>query len=404
MVAGVATVESITNPDRMFEEAGIKVVLGKVVQADPVNKTLRLEDGATMAFDKLILAMGACQMIPPMAGTSLKGVFTLRTTADAEHIRDYLEGEKPRKLVFIGAGYTNLETASLLMTAKPDYYTFTIIELMQYPLPLMLDRDLAMGVQDYLAGKGLQMKMGEKAAKILGENGRVSGVELASGEQIPADFVLIAVGATPNLELAKQLNLAVGKFGIRVNEFLETSHPDILAGGDCVEKTHFITKEPIPGMLRGPAVIQGRLMAKRLAGHAIPFPGVLNNSAVRIFDKYFASVGLTEDAARQEGFESIVTSTGSRSKHGMIPGVKPWTLKLVFDRKTQKLLGGQIVSDSEAPVKEIDTINALILGGKTIPDLTVLMCAGTPDCSSEPSLEPITLCAEQALQKLSLSN
>lgn len=84
----------------------------------------------------------------------------------------------------------------------------------------------------------------------------------------------------------------------------------------------------------------------------------------------------------------------------MIPGVKPWTLKLVFDRQTQKLLGGQITSDSEAPVKEVDTINALILGEKTISDLTVLMCAGTPDCSSEPSLEPIAICAEQALQKV----
>ena len=84
----------------------------------------------------------------------------------------------------------------------------------------------------------------------------------------------------------------------------------------------------------------------------------------------------------------------------MIPGVKPWTLKLVFDRQTQKLLGGQIASDSGSPVKEIDTINALILGSKTISDLTVVMCAGTPDCSSEPSLEPITLCAEQALQKI----
>lgn len=397
----MATVESITNPDRMFEEAGIKVILGKVGQADPVNKTLMLADGDTIVFDKLILGLGARQMISPLDGSTLRGVFTLRTAADAANIRNYLEAEHPRKLVFIGAGYINLETASLLMASQPDYYTVTIIELMQHPLPLMLDRELAMGVQDYLEGQGLQMKMGEKAARILGGNGRVSGVELTSGEQIPADFVLIAVGATPNLELAQQLDLAIEKFGIRVNEFLETSHPDILAGGDCVEKSHFITKKPVLSMLRGPAVIQGRLMAKRLAGYAIPFPGVLNNSAVRLFDKYYASVGLTEDAARQEGFEPLATSTGSRSKHGMIPGVKPWTLKLVFDRKTQKLLGGQIVSDSEAPVKEIDTINALILGGKTIPELTVLMCAGTPDCSSEPSLEPITLCAEQALQKLS---
>jgi len=84
----------------------------------------------------------------------------------------------------------------------------------------------------------------------------------------------------------------------------------------------------------------------------------------------------------------------------MIPGVKTWTLKLVFDKKTQKLIGGQILSDSDAPVKEIDTINALIMGEKTIPEITTFMCAGNPDCSSEPSLEPITIAAEQALQKL----
>lgn len=401
MVAGVATVDSITNPDRMFEEAGIKVVLGKVVQADAVNKTLMLADGSTIRFDKLILGLGARQMVSPLAGSTLRGVFTLRSAADATHLRDYLDAENPRRLVFIGAGYTNLETASLLLSAKPNFYTATVIELMQYPLPLMLDRELAQGVQDYLEEKGLKMKMGEKAARILGKDGRVSGVELTSGEEIPADFVLIAVGATPNLELAQQLDLAIEKFGIQVNEFLETSHPDILAGGDCVEKLHFITKKPVLSMLRGPAVIQGRLMAKRLAGHAIPFPGVLNNSAVKLFDKYCASVGLTEETARREGFEPLPVSAASRSKHGMIPGVKPWTLKLVFDRQTHKLLGGQIISDSESPVKEIDTINALILGGKTIPDLTVLMCAGTPDCSSEPSLEPITICAEQALQKLS---
>jgi hypothetical protein len=84
----------------------------------------------------------------------------------------------------------------------------------------------------------------------------------------------------------------------------------------------------------------------------------------------------------------------------MIPGMKPWTLKLVFDRASQKLLGGQIISDSSAPVKEIDAINALVVGGKTIPELTTFMCAGNPDCSSEPSAEPITLAAEQALQKV----
>ena len=109
---------------------------------------------------------------------------------------------------------------------------------------------------------------------------------------------------------------------------------------------------------------------------------------------------LTEKQARENGYDPICAKVDSRSKHAMMPGVKPWTLKLVFDKASKRLLGGQIISDSEAPVKEIDTINALILGEKTIYDLCSLMCAGQPDLSSEPSAEPITIAAEQALGKL----
>ncbi len=163
---------------------------------------------------------------------------------------------------------------------------------------------------------------------------------------------------------------------------------------------HDAQLSPLAGHLRGPAVIQGRLIAKRLAGYDIEFPGTLNNCAVKLFDKDIAATGCTEEQAWQDGFETVSATVNSRSKHGMIPGVKPWTIKLVFDRKTGKLIGGQIVSDAEAPVKEIDAVNALILGKKTIRDLTTLMCAGNPDCSSEPSAEPITIAAEQALQKL----
>jgi NADPH-dependent 2,4-dienoyl-CoA reductase/sulfur reductase-like enzyme len=216
-------------------------------------------------------------------------------------------------------------------------------------------------------------------------------------------MVLLAVGVRQNLGLAKDLGLTVGEFGIKVNPFLETSVADVMAGGDCVEKEHFITKRPVAGQLRGPAVIQGRLAAKRLAGYDIEFPGVMNNSVVKLFDKSIGSVGLLEEAAEQEGLQTISTTVQSRSKHGMIPGVKPWILKLIFDKESQRVIGGQIISDSEAAVKEIDTINALIWGEKTISQLTTLMCAGNPDCSSEPSLEPITICAEQALQKLRAS-
>jgi len=400
VVAGVATVDSITNPDQMFADAGINLIIARATHADGEKKKVTLSDGREIPYDKLLLGTGASPMVPPIEGCDLEGVFSLRSAPDALNIRNFLEEENRRKLVLIGAGFTNLEVATLLASTMPDHYDVTVIELLAHPLPLMLDTEMAVQIQEYLVEKGFKMKMGQKVVKILGQNGKVAAVELATGEKIEAEMVLLSIGVKQNLELAKDLDLEIGKFGIKVNEFLETSVPDVMAAGDCVEKQHFVTKGPVTGQLRGPAVIQGRLAAKRLAGYDIEFPGVTNNSAVKLFGKSIGSVGLTEEVAKQEGFETISTTVNSRSKHGMIPGVEPWTLKLIFDKESQKVIGGQIISDSAAPVKEIDTVNALILGGKTIPELTTLMCAGNPDCSSEPSLEPITICAEQALQKL----
>ncbi len=399
----MATVDSITNPDQMFADAGINLIIARATHADGEKKKVTLSDGREIPYDKLLLGTGASPVVPPIEGCDLGGVFSLRSAPDAVEINNFLEEENRRKLVLIGAGFINLEVATLLSSTKPNRYDVTVIELLGHPLPLMLDTEMAVQIQEYLVEKGFKMKMGQKVVKILGQNGKVVGVELATGEKIDAEMVLLSIGVKQNLELAKNLGLEIGKFGIKVNEFLETSVPDVMAAGDCVEKQHFVTKGPVTGQLRGPAVIQGRLAAKRLAGYDIKFPGVMNNSVVKLFDKSIASVGLTEEEAQQEGFETISTTVNSRSKHGMIPGVEPWTLKLIFDKESQKVIGGQIISDSEAPAKEIDTVNALILGEKTIPELTTLMCAGNPDCSSEPSLEPITICAEQALQKLRAS-
>jgi NADPH-dependent 2,4-dienoyl-CoA reductase/sulfur reductase-like enzyme len=384
----------------MFSKAGINLVKARATEVDREKKIVVLSDGGEAPYDKLLLAVGASPIVPQIEGADLHGVFTLRDVPDAEAMMAFLTEKQPRRLVFIGAGFISLETATLLAASKPGGYDVTVIGRRAHPLPFMLDDEFGSRLQEYLAQEGLGMKMGKEVTKIAGEDGRVSGVELADGESLDADMVIVSVGARPNVELAESSGLEMGRFGIKVNEFLETSDPDILAAGDCVEKEHFITKKPVAGRIRGPAVIQGRLAAKRLAGHAIAFPGVLNSMAVKLFDKYAAATGLTESEAQNvEGFEIVSAVVDSRSKHGMIEGMKPWTLKLIFRKDTQKLIGGQILSDSHPPVKTIDTVSALILGEKTIGDLTTFMCAGHPDCSSEPSLEPIAIAGEQALQK-----
>jgi NADH oxidase (H2O2-forming) len=384
----------------MLQGMGVHVVQDEVTKIDTAAKTVFSSNGGNFPYDKLYLATGSSSFIPPIEGNDLEGVLTLRGLPDAEKIKEALAGEKKKNIVFIGAGFISMEIASLLAETAPDAFTISVIELMDRPLPLMLDKDMADSVRTYLEEKGLHIQTGEKVEKLIGENGKVVGVQLSSGKTLDADIVFMNVGVRPNLALAKDIGLEMGQFGIKVNEFQETSDPDILAGGDCVEKINFITKKPTPGQLRGPAVIQGRLAAKRLAGYAIGFPGVLDAGGCKMFDMTITATGLTESTAIKEGFAPVSAIVDSRSKHGMIPGMKPWKLKLVFDQNTEKLIGGQIVSHSIPPAREIDAVSAFILGGKTISDLTTFTSACNPDISSEPSAEPITIAAEQALQKL----
>ncbi|MBB5347739.1 NADPH-dependent 2,4-dienoyl-CoA reductase/sulfur reductase-like enzyme [Desulfoprunum benzoelyticum] len=379
---------------------GIHVVQDEVTRVDAAQKAVFVSGGGTYPYDKLYLATGSSSFVPPIEGRDLAGVMTLRGLPDAEKIKTWLAEKKPKHIVCIGAGFISMEIASLLAETNPDSFAITVVELMDRPLPLMLDKDMSDVVREYLEGKGLQIRTGVKVEKLTGQDGKVTGVTLSSGETLDADMVFMNVGVRPNTQLATDIGLEMGRFGIKVNAYQETSDPHILAGGDCVEKINFITGKPTPGQLRGPAVVQGRLAAKRLAGFDIAFPGVLDAGGCKMFDMTIAATGLTEENAIREGFTPVSAVVDSRSKHGMIPGMKPWKLKLVFDKNTRKLLGGQIVSQAIAPAREIDAVTACILGGKTMADLTTFTSACNPDISSEPSAEPITIAAEQALQKV----
>ena len=384
----------------MLNDQNIKVMHNEVTAIDRAAKTVTLADGRKLPYTKLYLATGSSSFVPPIEGRDLQGVMTLRGLPDAERIREHLAAGKTRNIVFIGAGFISMEAATLLAEQHAGAYTITIVELMDRPLPLMLDGDMSAVVRAYLEEKGLRFRTGEKVERIVGMDGRVTGVQLASGETLDADMVFLNVGVRPNTQLAVDAGLEMAKFGIRVNTFQETSDPDILAGGDCVEKCNFLTKKPAPGQLRGPAVVQGRLAAKRLAGYDIEFPGVLDAGGCKMFDLTITATGFTEENAAREGFATVSAVVDSRSKHAMIPGVKPWKLKLVFDRASERLIGGQIVSHTVTMAREIDAVTAFILGGKTVRDLTTFTSACNPDISSEPSAEPITIAAEQALQKL----
>lgn len=179
-MAGLVTIDSITNPDKMFENAGIKSVIARATHVDTEKKMIELSDGSSIEYDKIVLGTRASPVIPVLDGVDFDGVFTLRNASDAE---------------------------------------------------------MGFKIQKYLVGKGFNMLMGHKVTKIIGSNAYVSGMELETGEKIDADIVMLSVGTKPNLEL--------GRFGVKVNKFLETSDPDILAGGDCIEKNPYPLSKPV---------------------------------------------------------------------------------------------------------------------------------------------------------------
>ena len=295
----------------------------------------------------------------------------------------------------MGAGAIGIEKAYLL---SRQGLKVTLVEILNHIMPNVLDPDMAEEVQVYMEEKGIQLKLNEKVTAINGKE-CVESVTLASAKEVPAGMVVVSAGARCNIGLAEDAGLKLGRLGLKVNQNLQTQDPDIYAGGDLIEYQSHITGKPALGQLRPNAVIAGRIIAKNILGFNIKFPPLINAFCTKFFDKSIAGSGVTELEAEKEGIEIVTAKEKSISKHSMMRERKPYTVKLVFDKKSQKLIGGQIISDAECPVKHIDVIAMAIRCGLKVLDLTTLRCAGQPELSPDPGKEPIALAAESAFGK-----
>ncbi len=376
--------------DSIFTKPGINLVNVRAEKIDRERKTVTTADGKDYSYDKLVLATGARSIVPPISGTDLPGVFTLRTSDGAIDILNWLNTKRVKSAVFVGGGAISVEIAYL---AKQHNIKVILVEMLEHILPNALDPDMSEGVESYMKEQGIDLRLSEQVKAINGEN-KVEGVLLASGEKIDADMVIICAGAEPRSELAKEAGLEMGKLGLKVNSYLQTSDPDIYSAGDLIEYPSYITGKPIRGQLRPNAVIGGRIIAKNILGRGIEFPPLINSFATKFFEKSIAGTGITESEAGNEGIEVVSAVQSSSSKHSMMRGRKPYTVKLVFDKKDRRIIGGQIVSDSECPVKSIDTIAVAIRAGWNALELATLRCAGQPELSPDPGMEPIALAAE----------
>ncbi|MBN2119807.1 MAG: FAD-dependent oxidoreductase [Candidatus Omnitrophica bacterium] len=393
---GDVMVDSSYKDDNIFTEKGIKLVSVAAVEINREIKIVKTADGNTYPYDKLVLATGAKPVMPNVSGVDLSGVFTLRTSGDAVDILHWLNSRRVRNVVLLGAGAIGVEKAYLL---SRQGLKVAVVEMFGHIMPSILDPDMAEEVQVYMKEKGVQLQLNQKATAINGKDS-VESVTLASGEEINARMVIISVGARCNVELAKHAGLKLGKLGLKVNGYLQTSDPDIYAGGDLIEYQSHITGKPTLGQLRPNAVISGRVIAKNILGFQVKFPPLINSFSTKFFDKSIAGAGITESKAEKEGIEVVAVRQESTSKHSMMRERKPYIVKLIFDKTDQRLIGGQIVSDAECPVKYIDVIALAIRCGLKALDLATFRCAGQPELSPDPGKEPIALAAERAFEKL----
>jgi NADPH-dependent 2,4-dienoyl-CoA reductase/sulfur reductase-like enzyme/rhodanese-related sulfurtransferase len=335
-----------------------------------------------IAYDKLALATGARAVIPPIPGVDLPNVFILKSIEDAEKIKSVLAQQSLKDVVIVGGGLIGVEAAEALV-AKGAHVT--LIEMLPQIL-LPLDPEMAVHVQKHITAKGVDLLTGTKVEAIAGGDkveaiaggDKVEAV-VAGDRRIACDAVIVAVGVRPEIELAKQAGLKIGRTGaIRVSQSMRTSDPRIYAAGDCAETTHLVTGKPCWVPLGSTANKQGRVAAINLCGGNERFPGVLGSTIVKVFDFNVGLTGLSEKAAREAGYDAVTCLVPAADRADYYPGKKMLMLKLIADRATGRLLGAQAVGPGEA-AKRLDVAATAITAGMTVEQVSKLdLCYAPP--------------------------
>ena len=393
-VGGVIEKESslLVASEQLFREHfGIDVRTNcEAISISPKNKTVDLRnvttgEVTTESYDKLVLSPGAASVHPPLPGIDLPGIFHVRTVPDARTIREWIERGttfltgmfkysgiqmvKPvRRAVVVGGGFIGLETAENLIHAGFD------VTLIQKPDHVLtpLDPEIAVLVQDHIIRHGVQVAANDGVVGFKQLDGGAIEVQTSSGKTYPADIVILAIGVRPDTTLAKTAGLTIGeRGGIRVNEHMVTSDPDIFAVGDAVEVKDFGTGQWSLIALAGPANRQGRIAADVICGRDSRYRGTQGTSIIGLFGGAAAWTGISEKTLKQLGdtdYEKIFLFPNSHA--GYYPGAKMLGLKVLFRKSNGKVLGAQALGqDGPAVDKRISALAAFIQMGATIYDL-----------------------------------
>jgi NADPH-dependent 2,4-dienoyl-CoA reductase/sulfur reductase-like enzyme/rhodanese-related sulfurtransferase len=383
----------LQTPEGFDARYGVKVLVDtEAVEIDRGGKRVKAfgpQGESWIPYDKLILAQGGNPIVPPLPGVDLPNVFKLWTVPDVDRIKAYLESHSPISALIAGGGFIGLEMAEAF---RERGLATTVVELMPRIMSTM-DQEFGSMIAAKLEEHGVRVitGLGLKAIRAAEGNRAEGAAELSDGSLVDAGVVLLSIGVRPELGLAKAAGLAIGSSGgLEVDEELKTSDPDIYAAGDMVEVLHKVSGRRVRVPLAGPANRQGRIAASNALGMHIKYHGALGTSVFKAFDGVAASTGLSEKAAREAGFDVGAAVVYKDNHASYYPGGRELVLKLVYDRKSSRLLGAEAFG-SEGVEKRIDVLATALHGKMTLDDIAELDLAYAPPFSS--ANDPVNVAA-----------
>ncbi|HEY8909540.1 MAG TPA: FAD-dependent oxidoreductase [Desulfosporosinus sp.] len=372
----------VSKPEAMRSRFRIDVrIYSEVTRIFPEDKVVEIQESNGKvyreSYDQLILAPGAAALRPPIPGINDVEALVVRNVADIDQIKQFIDEQQPQTAAVIGGGFIGLEMAENLHARGVDT---TIIE-MSNQVMAPLDYEMAAILHEHIFNKGLNLIL-EDGVKSFAKTEKGALITLQSGEEVQADLIILAIGVKPEIKLAKEAGLTIGDLGgIKVNESLQTSDPNIYAVGDVIEVKHLVTGQAALLPLAGPANKQGRIVADVIAGRDSRYKGTQGTGIAKVFDLVAASTGANEKMLKKLGIPHEVSFTHSNSHASYYPGATRLSIKLIFDPSDGRVLGAQAVGAQGAD-KRIDDIAGVIRNQGTVYDLQELELAYAPPFSS----------------------
>lgn len=372
----------VQTPEKFKSRFNIDVrILNEAISIDKDNKTVTIKNFQndviyTESYDKLVLSPGAQPITPNIEGIDNEKVFTIRNIPDTYKVKKYIDSNKPSGAVIVGGGYIGIEMAENLSKLGINVI---IVELGDHLIG-PIDSDISSLVKNYLVDKGIKVVLSNGVQKIEEISNRIK-VVLNKGE-IETDMVIMSIGVKPESILAKEANLELNSRGsIVVNDRMQTSDKNIYALGDAAEITNFVTKEKGFIPLAGPANKQARIVANNICNIDSTYKGTQGSSIIKVFDMTVAATGINESMAKNLSldYDKIVIHPYSHASY--YPNALPMVIKVIYEKKTGKILGAQIVG-YDGVDKRCDVFATAIRASMTASDLTELELCYAPPFSS----------------------